>query len=628
MGTFPSDIPSEQVQVQPTTGLGMDASPDAYGARVGQSLRNLGSVESRLFRDEEARQDNVAVMAAYNKMSDWALTNLYHPDTGILNKNLGADTAPAVDKTLADYDSTMSKVRADLAPRQQEAFDRMQKEHYFQIKHQLYGYEAKQSKIYANEQTVALIQNQQDAAVQHARVGDLPGDESSAWARRVEANLEVSSAAIMAAGHRNGDSAEVIQQQLQANASTTHMGVISELMANDRTADAKAWYSEHASELTKHDAIQAAGMFRIATVHDDARALNDSILAEQRTEYEKSAPVPDPAGILGPQVQVEPTLAGALAKLEARGIKDTAVYDQTKQRLKQYYTEEAAANRAQQMELAQQADDQLRDPTNNYEISADILGKMDPKTLKFTLANQKSAREGGNIVSNESVKLRLRTMAADPSQWDEFASYAAVQFDADLNKADRNEYLANLAHVRGQIDKRDQHLSQGIIATQVATHIFQENGLTLPQGAAGTVDAPGGANYEAAAARRNKFMDQLHRAVAADALVKKRDLSEEEIQAHATKLFATVSWQREPRGFWEWARATGTPEGKDVVTFSEPLYNAPGADKRIYRIDEMPASALKIMQANDQKNGVTRTPAQMIEAYNAAMMKKAMYAAP
>jgi hypothetical protein len=600
----------------------MDATPTAYGAGIGRSIRNIGEVESKLYRDEEARQDNVAVMAAYNKMSDWTLKNLYHPDTGILNKNLGADTAPEVDKTLTDYDATVSKVRSGLDPRQQSAFDRMQREHYFQVKHQLYGYEAKQNREYADQQTSTLIQNQHDAAVQHARIGDLPGDESSAWAHRVEDNISISNAAIRDSAARNGLPAEAVQQQVQANTSAIHMQVMSELMANDQTQDAKAWYQEHASDLIGRDAIQAARMLKSGETKDESRAINDSILAEQRTEYEKPA-VPDPAGILGVQERPEPTLADALARLEARNIKDTPTYDQTKERLRQHYTLEAAAKHQEQAELMQQADDQLRAPNSNFDISADVLGKLDPKNLKAALANQKNAREGGLIVSDESTKLMLRTMAAEPSQWDQFAQLIPQEYDSKLNKADRAAFLNEIAHVRGQVEKRDQRLSQGMVATQIASRIFQENSLTLPQGAPGTSDAPGGANYTAMAAKRNAFMDQLNRSVNADAVIKKRELNEEEIQAHANKLFAQVSWQAPATTFWDEFKAYGTPEGKAVVMRTAPAYLAPGAAKRAYRIQDIPIHIRTAMEKTFQDKGVKYDPSRIVEEYNIQVQERA-----
>lgn len=250
---MPDDLPTEQPHVASGGGLPLVASPEAMGAGVGQAIEQGAEVASKIHADAMQQFNTVSVMDAHNKLQDFNNAALFDPKTGLLNQNLGKDAPGAVDKTLSDHDTAVSKISDGLANDAQKVqFQRLADENRRTIQQHLNGYEVKQVNGYADGVAQATVKNAATAASQNAIMaandptattpeGRLAGINNSAGE-----SIERGTAAITDNFRRQNPTAPTndprLQEQVQAYESAAHYGVVSALLAQDKDQDAKAYY--------------------------------------------------------------------------------------------------------------------------------------------------------------------------------------------------------------------------------------------------------------------------------------------------------------------------------------------------------------------------------------------------
>ncbi len=616
------DAPMTSVdpQVQQGGMLSEVASPDMYGANVGQATAQMGEVESRIYHDANAS----AVTAARNKVDAAAQEKLYNPKTGLLYQNYGERAAPEVDKVAQAYKENVSETRDALTNDDQRAmFDKAMGEHGLQYQRTLGEYEHKQVTNGQNANTAAFIQNRQNDIAQnyhdplfaHASIGMIRDSLIEAYARNNAMDPLAAQKQVA-----NGTEPEELKEALLKADSGSHMLVINTAMANEQNGYARTYFEANKHQLTATDLAKATSMVRTSALHDEARATADEIIAQNK----------DRTNLLGEEDPNAPpvSLESQLAELEKRKIEDTQLHDLIESRLIHHNDLEKKAHTEQQTNLLEQASDQM-DGSPNFDVTSDVLGQLDFKHKNAVETYQKKMRKYGRIETDEDVKLNLRTMASDPNSWDDFIKEDLSIYKGSLNNVDYEKARTLQATIKGQVAKRDMKLSQFQVSDQVATAILNENGLVLPKSVNKDSDT-----FREYAAQRNRFMDQLNRAVQTKSLDAKKELTEPEIKEEAQKLFIQTTWQKAPQTWWE--KVTNAPAGQAIpglnfgavgtnssMSVTGPEFMSPGADKIAYRIDDIPAETLRIMKENDKKAGATRSNARLIESYNKNVVKAA-----
>ncbi len=607
-------LPSESLQVQPNAGLPMQVP--AVGAQVGQSLSQLGEIQTRIYRDHNA----VASMQAQNALNEWTTEALYHPQNGTLHQASGLNAPKVVDKTLADYNAQRSKIAAALPNDDARAsFDMAADEHANSVRKQLYGYEHAQVTQAANEQSEAYVKNLQNNAVQHLMVQGPPSAQQAADARQdVADDVAKQQAAIRDMCARNGIPQAKCDEMTIAAASGTHLQVIEQLFANSQNATAKEWYQQHKDQLVGQDSIRAANMVRVGTDQDQARAAADSILGSMH------AAALDPDGNVD---RLKYTEEDALKRIEEAGKgMDTGVYDQMKARVLATLHQESAAHNEVQRNKMQDAYDWMGDENNLFhDIPANVLGSLDRPNREVILKEQARMRKGDEPQTTPGVWQSFLDQSKDPQQWDELLQTKPVDYKPYLSKADFASLEKRYAEVAGQVSKRDTKLSQGMVTDQTVSQLFTTNIGTPPKKApAGEDQSP---EYTEYMLRQQRFSKQLHSLVGAEQVKLKRDLTPPEIEEQANKLFAKQTWQvRDREAEQSSIRETLTYRGLLRETASGPAFEVPGADKRAYSIRDISKEDRARYVEKLQSKGSVVTEARLIQLYNADVTAAAIKA--
>jgi hypothetical protein len=425
---------------------------------------------------------------------------------------------------------------------------------------------------------------------------------------------------------RNGiatDSEICKGQQAQA-ASQTQLSVLNQLFASGQNATGKQWFEEHQDQLQGEDRAHAERMVRIGTDQDQARSIADDVLAKAH------AGAMDDTGVVD---QSKLSLESALQDLEDRHIADTGVYDQAKSRIVQMFKLSQEAHKEVQVDTMQAVVDHLtgdNNPAHNEPV--DLMAKLDPSNRMKMLKVQKQLRLDQVPKTDDALWNDLQSAYKDDKQWSEMPAPVTVR--ADLNPRDYTRYEKMYAEAQGKASRKDDTLSQGMVSTAAVDRIWIDNGMPkMPKAPA--PGQPATPDYQAAAARKNRFSEQLYRLVGAEQVKLKRDLTPPEIDEQAKKLFAQQTWQHESDGFWDVLLGRGDaskagPQRRDI-TDTGYAFEAPGADKRAYSIRDVPLADRDRLATDAKKRGAIVTEANLVEAYNrevATAAAKASRAAP
>lgn len=602
-------LPQVRTEVSPSAGLSEVATPDAFGANVGEALMQHGDVQTRLYHDANA----AAVTRAHNEVDDHSNASLYDRKTGLLYQNLGEQAPAAVDKAAEDYAAHVSEVRGKLTNDAQRAmFDSSMGEHGRQFSRVIGDYEHRQVTEGQNANTKAYIENRQNDIAQNYDKPDLVNAAIAqqryalvqAYARNTGGDPVTLAQAVDA-----GKEPEALKDILARRTSDAHMTALSAMQANGQNQMAKAYFEAHKQDFTAQDLIRAASTVKAGSDMDEARALEASIVAKQHADN-RDGGIEDTSAV---------SQEAALKDLEERNVTDTKIHDLAQARIVHHFQLMGSAHKEAQGQLLEQAAQSLDDPKNtSYEIPANVYGQLDLKGREAVDKRKTQLQKFGRVDTDEDVKYRLNSMAKDPEQWDEFLAEPKETFHGSLNNVDWNKYLQTRAYIEGQSKRRDAKLSQFMVSAKLSSDLFRENDLPLPDPKQAGTPA-----YKAAADMHNRFNAQLDSAVRAESLKLKppRELTEDEIRPIAAKLFTQTTWQSAPASFWDRLGSTEnrgllSSPGNGLRQESGPAFTAPNADKFAYRVEDIPPDALKVMQKHDNASGVRRSKDKLVSDYN------------
>ncbi len=598
-------MPQVQTQVSPSAGLSEVATPDAFGANVGDALRQYGDVQTRLYHDANA----AAVTRAHNEVDDHTNASLYDRKNGLIYKNLGEQAPEAVDKASSDYAARVSEVRGTLTNDNQRAmFDASMGEHARQFGRVVGDYEHRQVTEGQNANTKAYIENRQNDIAQNY---DKPDLVNAAIAQQRYALVQAyarntgGDPVALAQSVDDGKAPEALKAILATRTSDGHMTALTAMQANGQNQMAKAYFDMHKQDFTEKDLLRATATVKAGSDMDEARSIETDIVAKQHADN-KAGGIEDTSAV---------SLESALKDLEDRKIEDTKIHDLAQDRIVRHFRLQGEAHKEAQGELMQQAAQALDDPKNiNYDIPSDVAGKLDFRSKKAVDDRQAQLRKFGHVTTDEEVKYRVTEAAKDPAQWQNFLDEPQEMYHGSLNNVDWNKYLQTRAYVQGQVQKRDAKLSQFMVSSKLSSDLFRENGLDLPM----PKDA-GTPKYKAAAAMQNSFNSQLDRAVVATSQSMKppRELTEDEIRPLAAKLFSQQTW----------ALPSGSPVAERMTslwgsrTGEARTFQLPYADKLAYRVEDIPSDTLKKMQTIDNNAGRKRSAPELVAKYNETLAR-------
>ncbi len=596
MADIPVITPQVQEQVQPSVELPMNATAQAFGAGIGEAEDFAGDVATKLHREAAAHANQTAALDSMNKLAAFEDQRLHDPKTGVLNQRLGVNAPAAVEKTLEDHEKLANEISAKLTPQQQEQFKSLAQEHHRQVKRQLYGYENKELVTAQNSTDQSFVANTLNS------IARAPDDQVGTMEKI--GRLRATAAA---AAKRNGGTDEDVKAAVDAVTSDAHMVVVRSLVDGDQGSAAKGYFEYNKDEIDAQGLAQAHSMLKTIADKDESRAVADSIINREGQKGDL------------------PDLGADLQELENKNITDTAVYDQAKQRIVQRYELAQKAHNDTQQAKTADAMGILEDPANrDHEIPPSRLEGLDHRNYAAVMRYKAQLMKGDVPQTDPDVYADLQMKLADPKKWKEVVgddqhagSLNLEQYKSDLSPAVYRSMVAEIKRTRQKVIDNDDKLSQGQIATTVTDRLFKENGLEI-------VGKAGSTKRQDSAAMQGRFLEQLHKAVGAQAVEKQRDLNQDEIEQEAKKLLMETTWQHPAEtGFQKFWYGTsgytdfmGREHPQPMVTETTAAFKQEGADTFAYSHRDIPKEWIERFDASDKRTGNKRSPEERLRYYN------------
>jgi hypothetical protein len=221
-----------RVEVAPIQGGRRSYAPSAedFGADAGKGLVDAGLAA---YKSEIARQDQIAVLEADRKLSEWENKRLYDPKDGALGvKGKDAFGLPdTVNKEYTDFTTELEKSLAN--ERQRDVFRRAASSRSKDINTTLSRHVFTEVRNFDNSETTNYLKNSQQAAALNYNDPN-----------RVGLEIERQHAAISDFAKRNGIVGSETEKQMRAQAiSDTHVGVIDRFLANGQDQAASDYFN-------------------------------------------------------------------------------------------------------------------------------------------------------------------------------------------------------------------------------------------------------------------------------------------------------------------------------------------------------------------------------------------------
>lgn len=256
-------------------------------AGVGQEAERMGAA---LFRDiqekQRAKADRTALHEANNRLSDWKNKRLYDPQEGAFAQK-GKNALPLPEQLRHEYDALAGEIEQGLSSDEQRvAFAQLRSNEWqaldLQVRRHVFG----EMQTYEQGELTSLVDNSINAAVLSATDPLL-----------VKREMDKAVTALKTSGPDLGMGPEAIDAKVAAVQSKVHVGVIGNLISQERTQQAQDYFEATRSQIdgnhidTVQQALATAGVRKQAQQQTDAIVRAGGTPAEQR---QKAAAIDDP----------------------------------------------------------------------------------------------------------------------------------------------------------------------------------------------------------------------------------------------------------------------------------------------------------------------------------------------
>lgn len=283
MPIVPKATRQVQLQALPDARLTAAETPESEGAGIAEAhgeeaaaLTGVGAGVAKIGEDmfaKETEKANAVVNIKNNAdLTGWVDKRLNDPDTGALQTR-GNNALGLPEKVMDEYNTYADTVAAGLSnDKQKRAFDQIRAERGLTLQNKLMEHTASQINQVKADTADSAVRNSQSFAISNADDPRIVGQE-----------LKTQVDTVTAIGKQLGMSDESIKARIDATVSATHVGIVQQLLAQNKTQKAKVYFEE------AKDQINGADQPRLedALKHGDAQAEGikraDAIIAEGGT---------------------------------------------------------------------------------------------------------------------------------------------------------------------------------------------------------------------------------------------------------------------------------------------------------------------------------------------------------
>lgn len=254
-----------------------DQAIAGFGATVAHLGIEITHAQEEEAKKEKDRADQVAVLNASNQLALWENKRLYDPNGGAMSMK-GPNAFDLPEKVGGEFQQLTSSVESGLGnDRQKEAFQRVKLQRGAELDLTLRRHVYGEMQRYEAGELQAFVDNSINTAIAHA-------DEP----RRVGVELANAVAAVHTHAKNLGMGPDETEQKIEAITTKTHVGVIENLLANDKAKAAQVYLEETQSEIKGEalarvqKAVEEGGLRKSAQTKSDEIINAGGTLTEQR----------------------------------------------------------------------------------------------------------------------------------------------------------------------------------------------------------------------------------------------------------------------------------------------------------------------------------------------------------
>jgi hypothetical protein len=269
----------------------VESSP-AAAAELGNVVRQFGT---DIVQEEQRKADEIAVMSARRRLTEFENSTLYDPKTGALNRK-GRDSFGLPEQINPEFDKQVTQIESELNDRQKRVFRRIAEESRSRLDTTVQRHVFQERQKYDTDETNNFVKTERDSAV-----------FNYLDPRRVEASIENQIVAINAYASRNGRGAEWTKSEVENARSKTYLGIIKRALAEGKDQYASAFYEEVKNDIKSDESIEAAKLVSDGKYMGQSQRTADAIItkfgmSDLNVLYEQVKTIEDPK--LRDQVQV------------------------------------------------------------------------------------------------------------------------------------------------------------------------------------------------------------------------------------------------------------------------------------------------------------------------------------
>lgn len=575
MPTVPTyGTPNVERSAMPGARLGVQATPDAFGAPLAAAAQNVADSSLGIALQERRKADQVRMLDLERQLGEWENQKLYDPKTGAFAKR-GKDAFDLPTTVTQDYDAFTGQLEAGLTSDDQRmAARQLIDSRRVAVGRAVQNHVGGEIRSYEETAFKGVMDTSRDAAL--ANYADPERVATEAARQRM---------AVEGYARRNGLPPEWVDDTAGKATSQTYAGAIGRMIDRGDDLAAKAAYQRWGGSLTGEDAARIDASLKESSSRAESRRQADDIVTGQGD------------------------LQGALAALEAKGIKDTDVYDRTKARIVDHYQLARQAETEVQTNLFDAATlsiDQAKNPADASAVPASTWTALQPKYKRELMAYQAAKAKGIPIATDWDTYYQLRSLASADATRDAFLQTDLRGVRSKLSDGEFKEMVDIQTQLRANRGKADEKLDDWATFDQVVSRRLVDAGMD-PTESPKNGDAP----------RANAFRNLVGRTVAAEQARTGKKLGTEDIGKIADRLLIEQTIKTK-RAWYSAVNPFGLNPFEDGYSERKVrTFEIPGAAAAI--VDVPPSERALIGTRFQARQGRAPTEAEVLGIYNSTV---------
>ena len=431
--------PQVNQAAMPNVRVSTDAPASAFG--LGPAAQRASNSIIGFAEKIKNDADQVAVMDAENKLSEFETKFLYDPENGMINKR-GKDSFGVPQQLGEEYTKALSEIEGGLSNDVQKAAlrERAMKRK-SDLDRQVMRHVGAQIEQYDDDVTKSSIE-----LVQNAAINGYQNPEA------IFININKQKEEIGKYADRKGMSPEMTRLMIEKSESKTHGGVISRMIDNGDDIGAEGYFKANKDYITDGSVGRIEELVFESSMKGKAQRFGDDVMNKGLSKQQ--------------------------AMVEASKIENPRIREATESRVAKMFAMKEDAEREQQENLLEFA-------VNKFDKEGSI---DDPKMVKLVQSMKPETRKALDSYMNANpirddgvVYYRLRELAENPETRDKFINHDLTKELGNLSKDNWNKLIGLQRDLKksGSKSKAAAELDGTLSDTQVMQDTYTAAGVKV-----------------------------------------------------------------------------------------------------------------------------------------------------